>query len=172
MSKKVCSFTGHRPQNLPFRFNEEDPRCIALKTLLREEIEKQIKENEVSHFISGMALGVDTYVAEIVIDLKSTYPHITLEAAIPCETQAVKWKEKDRIRYFSLVEKCDKETLISRKYTTECMQQRNHYMVDAADAIIAVWDGTPSGTGKTVSYARSKGKTVVVIDPNKLEVLA
>ena len=27
---RTCAFTGHRPQNLPFRFNESDKRCIAL----------------------------------------------------------------------------------------------------------------------------------------------
>lgn len=167
MSKKVCSFTGHRPQNLPFRFNEQDERCIALKAKLSKEIEKQITDNGVSHFISGMALGVDTYVAEIILSLKTKYPYITLEAAIPCEEQAAKWKEKDRERYFSLVERCDKETLVSRHYTADCMHKRNHYMVESSDVIIAVWDGTPSGTGKTVQYAQSKGKTVIVINPKE-----
>lgn len=28
---KTCAFTGHRPQNLPFGFNEEDERCVDLK---------------------------------------------------------------------------------------------------------------------------------------------
>lgn len=35
---KTCAFTGHRPQNLPFGFNEEDERCIDLKKTLREQI--------------------------------------------------------------------------------------------------------------------------------------
>ncbi len=168
MSKKICCFTGHRPQNLPFGFNEGDSRCIALKKRLKEEIEKQITENGVTHFISGMALGVDTYVAEIVLDLKRTYQGITLEVAIPCEDQPNKWKERDRDRYYSLVEQCDKETMVSKRYTSDCMHKRNHYMVDASDIIIAVWDGSSSGTGKTVEYAKSSGKTVVVIDPTEL----
>ena len=38
-------------------------------------------------------------------------------------------------------------------------------MVDHADFIIAVWDGRPSGTGKTVTYARGRnGKSIIVID--------
>ncbi len=167
MSKKVCCFTGHRPQSLPFRFNETDPRCIALKEQLKIEIEKQITENQVSHFISGMALGVDTFAAEIVLVLKAIYPHITLEAAIPCEEQAVKWKEEDRERYFSLIEQCDKETLVSTHYTPDCMHKRNHYMIDASDVVIAVWNGSASGTGKTVAYAKTKGKEIVIIEPLK-----
>ena len=26
----VCAFTGHRPQNLPFGFDESDEKCVAL----------------------------------------------------------------------------------------------------------------------------------------------
>ena len=74
---KVCCFTGHRPQSLPFGFNEQDERCIKLKRLLRKDIERQITEEGVTHLISGMAIGVDMYAAEIVLDLKAKYPHIT-----------------------------------------------------------------------------------------------
>ena len=33
---KTCIFTGHRPQNLPFGFNELDERCIQLKKELKK----------------------------------------------------------------------------------------------------------------------------------------
>ena len=35
---KSCAFTGHRPQNLPFGFREDDERCTALKKILKEQI--------------------------------------------------------------------------------------------------------------------------------------
>lgn len=168
MKEKVCAFTGHRPQNLPFGFNESDERCQTLKKLLRYAIEKLITENGVTLFVSGMALGVDIYAAEIVLEMKKKYSNVKLEAAIPCETQAVKWREKDRDRYFRLIEQCDIETLLQTKYTADCMQKRNEYMVDKADYLIAVWDGKPSGTGKTVKYAESIGKTVIRISPSEL----
>ena len=57
---KTCAFTGHRPQNLPFGFNEEDERCINLKKTLREQIINLIENEGITHFISGMAIGVDT----------------------------------------------------------------------------------------------------------------
>lgn len=113
MKTKKCAFTGHRPQSLPFGFNEADERCIALKQKLRDEIIRQIEENGVTHFITGMAIGVDMFAAEIVLGLKSAYNGITLECAIPCETQAEKWSEALRDRYFDIASKCDKETLCS-----------------------------------------------------------
>ena len=46
---RTCAFTGHRPQNLPFRFNENDDRCIALKQKLRDCIVQLIEQEGVRH---------------------------------------------------------------------------------------------------------------------------
>lgn len=167
---KSCAFTGHRPQNLPFGFREDDERCTALKETLKKQIISLITDENVTHFISGMALGVDMYAAEIVLELKKTYPGITLESAIPCETQAAKWNAAMRERYYGIAAQCDKETLLQTHYTHDCMDKRNRYMVDHADYIIAVWDGKPSGTGKTVMYAQSKGKVIIKVNPATLTV--
>ena len=169
MNTKTCAFTGHRPQSLPFGFNESDERCVALKQKLRNEIIRLIEENGVTHFISGMAIGVDMYSAEIVLGLKAKY-NITLECAIPCETQAEKWSEPLRNRCFEIASKCDKEAMLQHHYTPGCMDKRNRYMVDHADYIIAVWDGRASGTSKTVRYAQHQGKPIRVINPKTLEV--
>ena len=74
---KTCAFTGHRPQNLPFGFNEEDEHCISLKKVLREQIINLIENKGVTHFISGMAIGVDMYAAEIVLGLKASSGNYT-----------------------------------------------------------------------------------------------
>ena len=118
---KSCAFTGHRPQNLPFGFREDDERCAALKEILKKQIVSLITDESVTHFISGMALGVDMYAAEIVLELKKTYPDITLESAIPCETQAAKWNAAMRERYHGIAAQCDKETLLQTHYTPDCM---------------------------------------------------
>lgn len=142
---KTCAFTGHRPQSLPFGFDESDKRCTSLKSVMRDQIVALIENEGVTHFITGMALGVDMYAAEIVLDLKSKYPHITLESAIPCETQAIKWSVASRERYYNIAAKCDKETMLQREYTPDCMDKRNRYMVDHADYILAVWNGVADG---------------------------
>ena len=160
----VC-FTGHRLQKLPFGFNEEDPKCIKMKRMLCRKVEDLIVNHGATHFISGMALGVDMIAAEIVLELKKKYQDITLECAIPCETQANKWTEKYRDRYFSIIEMSDKETLLQTHYTADCMHKRNRYMVDKSDYIIAVWNGSPSGTGKTVLYAKENNKEIIQIKP-------
>lgn len=169
MKKTTCCFTGHRPQSLPWGFDENDPRCVKLKALLRNQIERLITESKSTHFITGMALGVDTYAAEIILEIKKTRP-VTLECAIPCEDQAAAWREKDRDRYFSIVSRADSETLLQTRYTPVCYPQRNRYIVDESDVVLAVWNGIPGGTAGTVFYARRKGKPVFVIDPSTFQV--
>lgn len=163
--KQCCCFTGHRPQSLPFRSNESDERYIDLKHRLKENITKMITENDVTHFISGMAIGVDMYAAEIVLELKETYPHITLEAVIPCENQSEKWNKQLRNRYMVILEKCDVHTVLQKEYTADCMHKRNRYMVDKSAYVIAVWNGKPSGTGKTVKYAEKCECEIIRVEP-------
>ena len=166
--QKVCCFTGHRPQKLPFGFNEQDERCIKLKEALKEKIVLMIEENGVTDFISGMAIGTDIFAAEIVLELKKQYPQLWLECALPCETLAAKWREAERDRYYRIIEQSDKETLLQTHYTPDCMQKRNEYMVGKSDYVIAVWDGAPSGTRNTVRYAIESGKEVIIINPNEI----
>ncbi len=53
-SQTVC-FTGHRSQKLPWRFNEEDVRCKAMKETLRHEIIGAV-ENGYKTFLCVMAM--------------------------------------------------------------------------------------------------------------------
>lgn len=162
MKMKTVCFTGRRPQKLPWGYNETDERCINLKQMLAEKIEKAI-DSGTTHFISGMALGVDMWAAEIIIEKKKLGIPITLEAAIPHKLQASKWSQQHKARYNAILKYCDRVTVISDKYTYSCMMERNCYMVDKSDLVIAVLDELSGGTGKTVLYARSKGKNIEII---------
>lgn len=59
------------------------------------------------HFLCGMAQGCDLYFCEAVLALQGRYPEVTVEAAIPCPTQADAWPEAERDRYRELVARCD-----------------------------------------------------------------
>jgi len=158
--QESCCFTGHRPGKLPWRYNEEDPRCIRLKKRISDALEIAYQEGY-RHFLCGMAMGCDLYFCEEVLKLKERYPDITLEAAIPCPTQADAWTSAQRERYKRLVASCDMETLVSTQYTSTCMQRRDRYMVDHAALLIAAFDGSPGGTRYTVEYALRRGVNLV-----------
>ena len=83
----ICAFTGHRPQRLPWGGREEDPRCQALKQLLRSAVDRMVEQG-CRHFLCGMALGCDTYFAEVILEKKTQMPELCLEAVLPCPGQA------------------------------------------------------------------------------------
>lgn len=162
MTDKTCCFTGHRPQKLPFGFREEDAQCMHFKSVLCSEIKRMICFYGVTHFISGMALGTDMFAAEAVLKLKMNYPHITLEAAVPFEGQYLCWSSALQMRYHRLLAQCDFVTVLQQKYDAHCLERRNRYMVDRADYVLAMWNGTPGGTANTICYAEHCGKTIII----------
>lgn len=159
----TCCFTGHRPEKLPWGNNEEDPRCVALKERIFDAAEA-VYFGGIRHYICGMARGCDLYFCEAVIRLRDEHPDITLEAAIPCETQTNDWPEKERSRYFYLVAQCDDETLLQTSFTPDCMIKRNKYMVDNASILIAAYNGTFGGTMQTVNYAKASGLEIIELN--------
>lgn len=158
--QSACCFTGHRPGKLPWRYREEDPECVSLKRRIADAVETAYQEGY-CHFLCGMAQGCDLYFCEAVLDLRSRHPDVTVEAAIPCPTQAEGWPPDQRERYARLVAACDFETLVSDRYTSSCMQRRDRYMVDHASLLIAAFDGTPGGTRYTMEYAMRRGLQIV-----------
>ena len=158
-----CSFTGHRPEKLPWGHQESDPRCQDLKRRILGAAEAAYEEG-FRHFICGMAQGCDLYFCEAAQALRDSRPGVTVEAAIPCESQADKWPPEDKERYQRLVGLCDFETMVQRQYDRGCMLRRNRYMVDRSSLLIAAFDGSKGGTLYTASYALKNGVEVEVID--------
>lgn len=156
----ACSFTGHRPEKLPWGSNERDPGCVELKGRIDDAV-RHARKLGARHFICGMAKGSDMYFAEAVITLRDEYTGITLEAAVPHEGQSKGWADADRERYDYILHQCDSITLVSRAYTPGCMQRRNEYMVRSSQILIAVFNGTPGGTLQTVSYAKKLGLRLI-----------
>ena len=167
--KNTCCFTGHRPLKFPWGYDEEWADCVKLKLKLACEIEA-MRQKGVTNFISGMAIGVDMWAAEIVLDLKRAYPQDTIEliAAIPFEGQANKWSVEYRDRYFDILAQADQEFIFQEHYTKSCMHERNRFMVDNSAYMIAVFNGEKGGTANTLHYAESKGLNIVIINPHDL----
>ena len=163
MSGLSCAFTGHRPQKLPWRYNEDDPRCLDLKERMYIVTESAIAAG-VARFYCGMAEGCDLYFCETVLALREKYPEIRLEAAVPFAGQTERWSPEMGERYDRLLSQCDTVTVLQQEYSTECMMRRNRYMVDRSDALIACYDGKPGGTLNTLRYAVRRGLRILYLE--------
>ena len=167
---KTCAFTGHRPQNLPWQFNEADTNCLKLKQILNQQI-SQLAKNGFTDFLSGMALGSDTWAAEAVLNLRKKNPALKLHCILPCKTQAEKWPVSEQERYQKILAQADSIFCTSRNYHPNCMLERNRFMVEKAHLLLAVYNGQPhSGTAAAVRHAQKLGCDIIIINPISLQI--
>lgn len=204
MTVRIIAFTGHRPNKLG-GYDPGNPIASRVIERLDRCIRAAVQYNGTRVFLSGMALGVDQWAAQLVslyraeleLDNPALAREIKLVACIPCTWQAVIWPPESQRQWWNLLEQADKivvcgdnmpheitmdqlrkflgeihrrrregrDVTLSKEQISRMMMARNRFMVDHADGILAVWDGSKGGTGNCVSYALKKGKPVTVIDP-------
>ena len=158
MKSKCCAFTGHRPHKFPWKYDEANSRCVALKAKLTEQITK-LAENGVTDFYSGGADGVDCWASLIVLELRQKNPALKLHLILPHEGQADRWSEPAQERYHWILEQADSVEYVSQEYYEGCMLDRNHRLVEAAGLLLAVYNGERrGGTAATMRYAQKRGK--------------
>lgn len=159
----TCCFTGHRPEKLPWGFDEGDGRCLALKARIASAVEGAYADGY-RHFVCGMARGADFYFCEAVLALRDAHADVSVEGAVPCRSQPNAWRDEDKERYAALLSRCNYETLVQEHYDRGCMQRRNRYMVDRSGRVIAAYDGLGGGTGTTLAYAMRHGLETVILE--------
>lgn len=154
-----CCFTGHRPNKLDYSEGE-------IKSLLEMAIDNAISDGYVT-FITGMAEGVDIWAAEIVLEKKKDNKDLHLICAVPHPGFEKRRSKYETERYENIIKNADYVTTISDNYYRACYQKRNIWMVNHSSLVIAVFNGTASGTKNTVDYARKSDVHVV----NIMEIL-
>lgn len=168
MNEKDCAFTGHRPHKFPWKYDETDSRCVALKAALAEQI-KKLAEEGVTDFFSGGADGVDCWAALIVLALREKSPALRLHCILPHEGQADRWSDPAQERYRLVLRRADSVEYVSREYYEGCMLDRNRRLVESAGLLLAVYNGEQrGGTAATIRYARKLGRQIVFLDPVSL----
>lgn len=151
-----CCFTGHRPEKLSISETEA-------KTAVKKEIRLAIADG-INVFITGMAPGVDIWAAEIVLELREQEDlPLKLIAASPHPGFENRWSLDWQKRYAAIMAKADLIKEVCTHYSRGCYQIRNEWMVDHSARVIAVWNGSPSGTKNTIIYANRKGVPVINI---------
>lgn len=152
LRKHRCCFTGHRPDKMDHGEKE-------IKPLLEKAIDEAIENGYVT-FITGMAMGVDIWAAEIVLERKKKNPNLHLICALPHPNFEKPRSMTEKMRYNKIIKKADFVKEINDHYFRACYQVRNEWMVDHSNLIIAMFNGQKGGTKNTIDYAKRKGKKI------------
>ena len=168
---KTCCFSGYRPHKLSYLDDPADARNASLAAALRRAVDAAVADGYTT-FYSGFARGVDILAAEAVLAAQIDGAAVTLIAALPCMEQSSGWRTAAREHYFALLDRCAEVVYVSDSYHPGCYKDRNRYMVDRSQRLIAVFDGQKGGTAQTVAYAKKLGRELVLIDPQSFTCTA
>lgn len=124
----TVAFTGYRPNKLPFAEDKKDELYLAFRKRLRQVIDRLV-ERGYTEYVSGVAMGFDTWVAEDVIEVRKNNPNIRLECAIPCPNQDKNWSFWDKVRRKKILYHADSKPVICEHYNDQCFHIRNRYMI-------------------------------------------
>lgn len=152
----ICSFTGHR--------QIEPERRSALIDLLVRAIEYAYGEG-CRDFICGGALGFDTLAAREVIRFRMTHSDARLILALPCIEQDLKWSEAQKSAYGFILSAADEVIYVSDSYTKTCMAERNRFLAERCDILIAYAGRSNSGAAQTVRMAEQMNKRIYNLYP-------
>ncbi len=156
--------TGHRPNKLFTTahgncYSEENWRKLRVFAGYALEHVKRTY-GPIEQVISGMALGWDLALAAAAC----ADPIIEVIAAIPCKGQESQWPPLAQDRYFDILQKCDRQIYVTQgTYNDDrsCMDKRNKWMVQHADKMLALWDGSSGGTGNCINDAVRNGVMII-----------
>lgn len=152
--KHRCCFTGHRPEKLKASAEE-------VKEWLERKIDEALRDGFTT-FICGMAMGVDLWAGEIVLEKAEKNPEIHLIAVTPWSGFPARWSEEWKEQYNSVWKKAHYQKTIGKGYRATIFQERNEWMVDHSELVIAYYNGEKGGTRNTIEYAQGKGIKVIL----------
>lgn len=143
---KIIAVTGHRPGKLGGYGTDVLCRLTKLST-------KYLRELSPKEVITGMALGWDTACALAAINLQ-----IPFVAALPFEGQDRFWTRTQKLMYRNILTHASEVVTLATRHDLTGYQQRNEWMADRCEEVLALWDGSPGGTANMIRYATGPGR--------------
>ena len=160
----ILGITGHSPVKLGgWVWNPAHRR-------VQEYIRRCFRHLRPEYVITGMALGVEQWGAEIAIEMG-----IPFLAAIPFDGFEGKWPAPSQMKYRNTLSKSFRTQVVSPGgYESWKLAEKNKWVVENSDQILSIWDGDldpNSGVSHATNYALRIQKPVLRVHPNEPLVL-
>lgn len=140
--------TGHQPPQLGgYAPDVFDALCRLAQEWLRAQ--------PASEVISGMAAGWDLAMAEA-----ARREGIPLVAAMAFPEQGRNWPDPAVAQLRGLLDYAAVVQVMFPRRQPEMWTLRDQWVLDRGEQVVALWSGTPGGTGNAVAYAQRQGKLV------------
>lgn len=149
----VC-FSGYEPDQFPFDYQQNEVQLHKLHTQIEKAIVKAL-DSSYRKFFTGMVDGFDLVAAETLLKIKEEYPqykdiYITAVIPYPEYSCSENWQ-----KLFDIVKSCANQIIyISPKYTNDCFQMRNQYIIDNSSYMICFWNSDKADISPVIKMAK------------------
>lgn len=170
MKTLSACFTGHRASKMPY--NTISKEHEKLENVLKEEITKQIRLG-VSEFYCGVMNGIDELSALMIMHLEESLgTTANLNLVIPYKGIEKSYNDIQLEHFEWSKRRAKTVTVLHDKYVNECFRERNQYMIDRSDFLIAVQmpNDRNSVTQMAIAMAKIKGIEIRIINPISYEI--
>lgn len=150
-TNKTCCFTGHRiiPPG------EESKILIRVRHRLIPLI-----QSGVTYFGVGGALGFDTMMANLLLELKKENSRMRIIEVLPFEGYRAKWTSEQQLHAKNLDRQMDKIVYVSKEPSRGAYLAKDRHLVDGSRYCISYCNKPTGGIAFTVKYALERGLTV------------
>ena len=149
---KVMYISGYRSFELGV-FKENGPKITVIKKVLKKEIQQLVEEGLEWVLTSGN-LGIETWVTEVVAELKQEYPELKLGIIYPFKEFGNNWNENNQEKLRMTEQLADYVEAVSHQAYQSPSQLGNHtrFLLDHTDGCLPIYD--PEFPGKTQYFLK------------------
>lgn len=137
--------TGYKSFELNI-FKDEMPEVKYLKAFIKHKLLQYIEEGLEWVLIQGQ-IGIELWTAEVVLELKQTYPALKLGIITPFYGHTSKWNELNQSKYNNIAEKADfLESVHHTEYEGPYQfKQTDQFMLNHTDMTLLIYDEEQEG---------------------------
>ncbi|MEK9196733.1 DUF1273 domain-containing protein [Lysinibacillus halotolerans] len=169
--------TGYRPHELGI-FNDRHPGIPIIKKAIENELRILLEDGLEWVVISGQQ-GVETWTAEVIIELKKEYDNIKYSIITPFLEQEKNWNEQKQLKYQYIVSHADFVTSVTKRPYEAPWQfiEKDKFIIQNTDSLLLIYDEENEGSPKYVKnlaqkYADLHNYNIIEINAYDLQVIA
>jgi uncharacterized phage-like protein YoqJ len=169
--------TGYKMHELGI-FDDKNPGIRYIKKALENRFRALIDDGLEWIILSGQ-LGVETWAAEVVMELKEEFPELKYAILTPFIDQEKRWNEAKQEKYEEILHHADfHRSLTNIPYEAPWQFiEKNKFFMRNSDGILIVYDEETDGSPKFIKkeaerYAEKNDYLVLTISADDLRVAA
>ncbi|ALC85776.1 hypothetical protein AM499_08045 [Bacillus sp. FJAT-22090] len=176
MTKRLV-ITGYKAHELGI-FNDSHAGIPIIKRAIYNQLLLLMDEGLEWVILSGQQ-GVETWAAEVLLEMKVDFPHLKLAIITPFLEQEKNWNEQKQEKYRNLLFQADYQTSITKSPYEAPWQfiEKNKFLLRNSDGILIVYDEENEGSPKyfkklAQQFAEKENYSLFIIDAYDLQVIA